>query len=366
MGVIKIGIIGVGNCASALIQGINYYKENGRFVKSGLINNCIGSYLPGDIEVRLAYDIDKRKVGKKLDKAIFELPNCTKIFCTDIKSTDVKVKMGKVLDGCAEHMALYPEKDSFRISDEAEPSKEDVVKDMQEYQIDLIVNYLPVGSDNATKFYIECALEAGVGVVNCIPVFIASDKSWEDKFIEKKLPIIGDDIKSQFGATILHRIIVETMVKRGIKIDKSYQLNTGGNTDFLNMLERKRLNSKKISKTEAVQTVAHIEDYHENLHVGPSDYVPWQNDNKVCFIRIEGKQFGDIPMNLELRLSVEDSPNSAGVVVDAIRCCKLALDRGLYGSIKYPSAYFCKHPKEQVVDSEAYIKLLEYIDEGTN
>lgn len=323
----------------------------------------LGNYKPSDIEVVAAFDIDKRKVGKDVSEAIFEKPNCTTIFCKEIPKTNVTVKMGKILDSYAEHLNDYPEELRFVKSNVPESTKEQIVKELKNSKAEILINYLPVGSEQAVKFYAECALEAEVAFINCMPVFIASNPEWAEKFRQKNLPIIGDDIKSQLGATITHRVLTDLFKKRGIKLERTYQLNTGGNTDFLNMLNRSRLKSKKISKTEAVQSVTakRLED--ENIHVGPSDYVPWQKDNKVCFIRMEGKQFGDVPMNLELRLSVEDSPNSAGIVIDAIRCCKLALKRNLGGILYNPSAYFMKHPPKQIPDDIAHQLVEEFIKE---
>lgn len=358
---IKIGIIGIGNCASSLLQGIEYYRTKEIDNAIGLMNWEIGGYKPFDIEIALAFDIDERKVGKDVHDAIFQKPNCTKVFCSNMRKSNVMVQMGKVLDGIAEHMEKYDEEICFKLSESLEPSKEQVIKMINESGIDVLLNYLPVGSEEATKFYVECALEAGVAFINNIPVFIASDPEWANKFKEKNIPIIGDDIKAQLGATIAHRTLMDLFKKRGVKVERSYQLNVGGNTDFLNMLDRSRLSLKKISKTEAVQSVGKLKNPELNLHVGPSDFVPWQKDNKVAFIRIEGKLFGDVPMDLELRLSVEDSPNSAGVAIDAIRCCKLALDRGTGGVLTEASAYFCKHPMDQYVDSEAYEMIQEFI-----
>jgi myo-inositol-1-phosphate synthase len=358
---IRIAIVGIGNCASSLLQGIEYYKGKNSKDAIGLMHWEIGGYKPYDIEVVAAFDIDKRKVGKDVSEAIFELPNCTKVFCPDMPKTNVKVKMGRILDGLSEHMKHYEEKYSFVPSERKEATKEDIVKTLKASRADMLLNYLPVGSEEATKFYAECALEAGVAFINNIPVFIASDPVWAEKFRKKKLPIIGDDIKSQLGATITHRTLVDLFKKRGVKLDRTYQLNTGGNTDFLNMLNRSRLVSKKISKTEAVQSILWERLDAENIHIGPSDYVPWQKDNKVCFIRMEGRLFGDIPMTLELRLSVEDSPNSAGVAIDAIRCCKLALNRGKGGVLYSPSAYFMKHPPKQFSDDIAYRMTEEFI-----
>jgi myo-inositol-1-phosphate synthase len=296
-------------------------------------------------------------------EAIFAQPNCTKVFCTDISKTGVIVRMGRILDGYSEHMQNYEEKYTFVPASEAEPDREEVVRILKESGTEVLLNYLPVGSEEGTRFYAECALEAGVGFVNNMPVFIASDSYWAERFKQKNLPIIGDDIKSQLGATIVHRILTDLFMKRGIKLERTYQLNTGGNTDFLNMLNRTRLLSKKKSKTEAVQSVTDERLDDENIHIGPSDYVAWQKDNKVCFIRMEGKLFGDVPLNLELRLSVEDSPNSAGVAIDAMRCCKLALDRGEGGILHGPSAYLMKHPPRQYTDDEAY-RMMEAFIQG--
>lgn len=359
---IRIAISGLGNCASSLIQGIAYYYRNKESKKvTGLMHCDIGGYKPSDIEVVAAFDIDKRKVGKDVSDAIFELPNCTTVLCRDIPVTNIRVRMGKILDGFSEHMKNYDDKYTFVLSDEKEASKEDIIKVLKESRAEMLLNYLPVGSEQAVRFYAECALEAGVALINCMPVFIASDPKWADRFKEKGIPLIGDDIKSQIGATIIHRTLADLFRKRGVKLERTYQLNTGGNTDFLNMLNRSRLISKKVSKTEAVQSVLAERLAPEDIHIGPSDYVAWQKDNKVCFIRMEGRLFGDVPLNLELRLSVEDSPNSAGVAIDAIRCCKLALDRGRGGALYSPSAYFMKHPPRQFTDDEAYRMTEEFI-----
>ena len=359
---VRIAIAGIGNCASSLIQGIEYYRHGDEKEAIGSLHWDIGGYRPGDIEVVAAFDIDKRKVGKDVSEAIFQLPNCTKTIYRDIPEKGVVVKMGRVLDGFADHMKNYDEKYTFLLSEEEEASKEEIVKTLRESGADMLLNYLPVGSEKAVKFYAECALEAGVGFLNNMPVFIASDPEWGRRFEEKNIPIIGDDVKSQLGATIVHRVLTNLFKSRGVKLERTYQLNTGGNTDFLNMLDRKRLVSKKESKTESVQSQLgeeRLDD--EDIHIGPSDWVAWQKDNKICFIRMEGKLFGDIPMNLELRLSVEDSPNSGGVVIDAIRCCKLALDRGKGGILYSPSAYFMKHPPRQFTDAEAYKMTEEFI-----
>ena len=354
MGRAKIGVIGLGNCASSLIQGIHYYGDQSGDDAIGIMHWDIGGYRPYDIEVVAAFDIDHRKVGKDVAEAIFQEPNCTTVFYKDIPNTGVTVQMGRIVDGFSEHMQHYDHAHTFVPANEPEPDQDEVVRILQESGTEILVNYLPVGSEEAARFYAKCALEAGVGFVNNIPVFIASDLSWAKRFKESNLPIIGDDIKSQLGATIVHRILTDLFQKRGVRLERTYQLNTGGNTDFLNMLNRSRLLSKKKSKTEAVQSVTEARLDDENIHIGPSDYVAWQKDNKVCFIRMEGKLFGDVPMNVELRLSVEDSPNSAGVAIDAIRCCKLALDRGEGGVLYGPSAYFMKHPPRQYSDDEAY------------
>ena len=351
---IKIAIVGIGNCASSLIQGICYYNEKGGKDATGLMHWDIGGYKPYDIEVVAAFDIDKRKVGKDVADAIFALPNCTTVFCKDVPKTGTIVRMGRILDGYSDHMRNYDDKYTFVLADKPEPKKKEIVQVFKESGTEILLNYLPVGSEKAVMFYAECALEAGVALVNNMPVFIASDSAWAKRFEENNLPIIGDDIKAQLGATITHRILTDLFKKRGVKLERTYQLNTGGNTDFLNMLNHKRLLSKKESKTEAVQSVAGKRLDSENIHIGPSDWVAWQKDNKVCFIRMEGKLFGDVPMNLELRLSVEDSPNSAGIVIDAVRCAKIALNRGEGGVLYAPSAYFMKHPPKQYTDDEAY------------
>ena len=363
MNKIKIAIAGIGNCASSLIQGIHYYQRKSSDESIGLMHWDIGGYMPGDIEVVAAFDIDKRKIGLDVSEAIFSKPNCTTVFFSDISKANVKVKMGRVLDGFSEHMKNYADKYTFVLADEPESTKEEIVKVLQDSDAEILMNYLPVGSEQATMFYADCALKAGVAFVNNIPVFIASDPIWAKRFAEKNIPLIGDDIKAQLGATITHRVLTDLFKKRGVTLERTYQLNTGGNTDFLNMLNHDRLISKKESKTEAVQAVAAKRLENENIHIGPSDYVAWQKDNKVCFLRMEGKLFGDVPMNLELRLSVEDSPNSAGVAIDSIRCAKLALDRKQGGILTAPSAYFCKHPPKQFTDDEAY-KMTEAFIKG--
>lgn len=357
---INVALVGVGNCASSLVQGIAHYRD-GANDTAGLMHSALGGYLPGDIRICAAWDVDRRKVGRDVAEAIFAKPNCTTRFCDGVEATGAKVQMGRVLDGIAEHMHGYPEERTFLRSEEPEADRATVVEALRDSRADVLMNYLPVGSQQASEFYAECALEAGVAFVNNIPVFIASDPVWAERFRRAGVPIIGDDIKAQLGATIVHRVLTDLFKKRGVELKRTYQLNTGGNTDFLNMLERKRLAAKKISKTEAVQSVAATRLTDENIHVGPSDYVAWQNDNKVCFLRMEGEMFGGVPMNLELRLSVEDSPNSAGVAIDMIRCAKLARDRGLAGPIDPAAAWFCKHPPRQMTDDEAFAALEAFI-----
>jgi myo-inositol-1-phosphate synthase len=363
---IRIAIIGMGNCASALIQGIHYYQDKTPNQAIGLKHWRLNGYTPSDIEVVAAFDIDTRKVGKDASDAIFAKPNCTTVFCEDIPPSGVTVQMGRVLDGFSTHLSDYDPDHRFVLSNQSEPDKEQVIRILKQSGAEILLNYLPVGSEEATRFYAECALNARVAFINNIPVFIASDPVWAGRFEDKNVPLIGDDIKAQLGATITHRILTDLFKKRGVKLERTYQLNTGGNTDFLNMLNHHRLASKKISKTEAVQSVAAERLANDNIHVGPSDYIPWQKDNKVCFLRMEGKLFGDIPMNLELRLSVEDSPNSAGVAIDAIRCAKLALEQGLGGVLTAPSAYFCKHPPQQYSDDEAFTMMEQFIKEYTS
>jgi myo-inositol-1-phosphate synthase len=361
---IKIAVVGIGNCASALIQGIEYYRTRKSAEAIGLMHWDVGGFSPGDIETVAAYDIDRRKVGRDLAEAIFAPPNCTKIFCPQMPKTGTLVRMGKVLDGVAGHMGSYDQGKTFLVADERELEKEEIVRDLTASGAEVLLNYLPVGSEEATRFYAECALAAGVGFINNIPVFIASDPTWAQRFTDAGLPVIGDDIKSQVGATIVHRTLTNLFSNRGVRLDSTYQLNFGGNTDFLNMLDRERLQSKKLSKTEAVRCQVQEGLADERIHIGPSDWVCSQGDNKIAYIRMEGRLFGDVPMNLELRLSVEDSPNSAGVVIDAIRCLKLAKDRGIGGPLHSPSAYFMKHPPLQFTDDHAHTRTEEFI-QGT-
>ena len=359
MSKIKIAVVGIGNCASSLIQGIYYYKDKNPEDAIGLMHWKIGDWDPTDIEVVAAFDIDARKVGKTVDEAIFAKPNCTTVYQAEIPKSDVVVQMGPVLDGVSEHMAEFEDDYTFVVADE-EPV--DVVEVLKESGAEILLSYLPVGSEEAARFYSQCALDAEIAYINCMPVFIVSDPEWDAKFREKGLPAVGDDIKAQIGATITHRTLSNLFKERGVKLIHTYQINTGGNTDFLNMLNRKRLDSKKESKTEAVQSVlAERMDPHD-IHIGPSDYVPWQKDNKICFLRMEGKTFGDVPMDIELRLSVEDSPNSAGCVIDAIRCCKLGLERGIGGQLTSISSYVMKHPPIQFTDDEAAANVEAFIN----
>lgn len=347
---IRLAIAGVGNCASSLLQGLAYYGEPDHEEALGLMHAELGGYRPVDIHVVAAFDIDKRKVGRPLEDAVFAPPNCTKIFHREIPPTDVTVQMGPVLDGVADHMADYPDERAFRVADQ-EPC--DVVQVLRESGAEVLVCYLPVGSEEGVRHYARACLEARLAMVNCVPVFIASHPEWAEEFRERGLPVVGDDIKSQVGATIVHRVLTRLFSDRGVRLDRTYQLNTGGNTDFLNMLEQTRLKSKRISKTESVQSQAGARLQAENIHIGPSDYVPWQLDNKVCFLRMEGRGFGGVPLELELRLSVEDSPNSGGVVIEAVRYAKVALDREIGGPLVEASAYTMKHPPKQMRDSEA-------------
>ena len=348
---IKVAIAGVGNCASSLVQGVEYYRDRPGVALDGIMRQSIGGYRCSDVEFVAAFDVDRRKVGRPLEEAIFAKPNCTRIFQSALPVSNVIVQAGPVLDGVAPHMADYPDDNAFRVVD-LEPT--DVAAALRSSGAEVLVCYMPVGSERAVKHYAQACLEAGVAMVNCVPVFLASDEVWAAKFRDAGLPLIGDDIKSQVGATIVHRALARLFADRGVGLDRTYQLNTGGNTDFLNMLERNRLKSKKISKTESVQSQLDERLDARDIHIGPSDYVPWQHDNKVCFIRMEGHGFGNAPIELELRLSVQDSPNSAGVVIDAIRCVKLALERGEAGPLEAPSAYYMKSPPRQLRDSVAY------------
>ena len=353
MSKIRVGIIGVGNCASSLLQGIEYYREGEgpkRQQGDGLMHLDLAGYRPEDIQIVCAFDIDERKVGKPLEAAAVAAPNNTMTIFPKLPSYKVRVEMGPTLDGYSDHMENYPTEQRFVPS--SAPAV-DVAQVLRATKPDVVVSYLPVGSQKAAEHYARACLDEGVSFINCMPTYIVSDPEWAAQFEKKKIPVVGDDIKSQLGATIVHRTLAKLFSDRGIQILRTYQLNTGGNTDFLNMLNRERLSFKKRSKTSAVQSVLPEPLAADNVHIGPSDYVPWQKDNKICFLRIEGRGFGGAPIELELRLSVEDSPNSAGVAIDAIRCIKVARDRGDGGPLIGASAYFMKHPPKQFSDDEA-------------
>ena len=352
-GKIRVAIVGVGNCASSLVQG-RYYYENASeddFIP-GIMHENLGGYHIRDVEFVAAFDIDKNKVGKDLSEAIYTKPNNTYVF-QQVPHLGVPVHRGMLHDGLGKYLSQIIEK--------APGETADVVGILKETKADILINYLPVGSEEATKWYVEQALQAGVAVVNCIPVFIAREPYWQRRFAEHGLPVIGDDIKSQVGATISHRVLTRLFMDRGVRLDRTYQLNFGGNTDFLNMLERERLESKKISKTNAVTSMLDYDLSPDDVHVGPSDHVPWLLDRKWCYIRMEGTTFGDVPLNAELKLEVWDSPNSAGVVIDAVRCLKLGLDRGLKGTLVAPAAYFKKSPPIQIPDDEARERVEAFI-----
>jgi len=358
---IRIAIAGVGNCASSLVQGIAHYGIAHGSPSVGLMNELIGPYRVADIQIVAAFDIDSRKVGHPLEEAIFALPNNTTVFCDDIPPTGVTVQMGPTLDGMPDHMLNYPEHLRFLPADLPPVNVAQVLRDSG---AEILVNYMPVGSQQATEHYAQACLDAGVSFVNCVPAFVVSDPAWAKKFTDAGLPCVGDDVKAQVGATITHRMLARLFADRGVDISSTYQINTGGNTDFLNMLNRSRLASKKISKTEAVQSQLDVPLDPDRIHIGPSDFVPFQKDNKVCFLRIEGVGFGGVPMNLEMRLSVEDSPNSAGVVVDAIRCCQLARQAGIAGPILPVSAWTMKHPPVQMNDGDAMRAAEEFVNEA--
>ena len=350
---IRIAIVGVGNCASSLLQGLQYYARprgsNGQ-VMDGLLHARIGPYGPGDVKVVVAFDMDVRKVGKPLEIACVASPNCTTRFLKQFPKYGLRVQMGPILDGFAQHMEQYPPAQRF-VPSKAKPVN--LTRVLKQSGAEILLSYLPVGSQKATEAYATACLEAGVSLINCIPVFIASDPTWAAKFTKRGIPLIGDDVKGQVGATILHRTLAKLFIERGAVIDKTYQLNFGGNTDFLNMLNQERLKTKKISKTEAVQSVLVKRLDSTQIHIGPSDYVPWQQDRKICFLRIEGRGFGGCSIELEARLSVEDSPNSAGMTIDAIRCLRLARDRRLSGPLLSISAWTMKHPPQPMPDEQA-------------
>jgi myo-inositol-1-phosphate synthase len=350
---IRVAIIGVGNCASSLVQGVNFYRDaNEDDFVPGLMHVNLGGYHVRDIEFSAAFDVNETKVGRDLSEAIFAQPNNTYKF-SDVPLLDVKVRRGMTHDGLGKYLS--------KVIKKAPGSTDDIVGVLKSTKTDVVVSYLPVGSEMATKWYVEQVLEAGCALVNCIPVFIASAPYWRKRFETRGLPIIGDDIKSQVGATITHRILTTLFKERGVRLDRTYQLNFGGNTDFMNMLERERLESKKISKTNAVTSQLDYEMPSDNIHVGPSDYIPWLEDRKWCYIRMEGTTFGNVPLNCELKLEVWDSPNSAGVVIDAVRCAKLALDRGIGGALAGPSSYFMKTPPKQFTDHEAHERTEAFI-----
>ena len=350
---IRVAIIGVGNCASSLVQGVTFYESAGEAdVVPGLMHVSLGGYHVRDIEFSAAFDINETKVGKDLSEAIFAEPNNTCRF-TDVPLSGARVHRGRTLDGVGKYLR--------QSITEADSLPDDVADILRQTRTDVVVSYLPVGAERATRWYVEQILEAGCAFVNCIPVFIASRPEWRQRFAERRLPIIGDDIKSQVGATIVHRILTNLFRERGVRLDRTYQLNFGGNTDFQNMLERERLESKKISKTNAVTSQLDYPLSNHAAHVGPSDYVPWLGDRKWCYIRMEGTTFGNVPLNCELKLEVWDSPNSAGVVIDAVRCAKLALDRGVGGALYGPASYFMKSPPQQFTDHEAHVRTEAFI-----
>jgi len=354
---VRVALIGAGNCASSLVQGVHYYKNAAEDeLIPGLMHTNLGGYHIGDVEFTAAFDIDSRKVGKKLTEAIFEKPNNTVRFAKDLPSGDAMVYRGMTHDGLGKYLSEVIEK--------APGATDDIVDILKDTGTDVVVNYLPVGSEEATKWYVEQILEAGCALVNCIPVFIAREEYWQRQFEKRGLPIVGDDIKSQVGATIVHRMLTTLFRERGVKLLRTYQLNVGGNMDFYNMLERSRLESKKISKTNAVTSMLDYDIGSKNVHIGPSDYVEWLDDRKWAYIRMEGITFGDVPLNAELKLEVIDSPNSAGVVIDAVRCCKLAMDNGISGTLTGPSSYFMKSPPIQYVDEDARQRTENFIEKN--
>ena len=353
MGKVRVAIIGVGNCASSFVQGLHYYRNAKATDRvPGLMHVNLGGYHINDVEISAAIDVDINKVGKDVAEAIYQWPNNTVAFAK-VPKLGIKVQRGMTHDGLGKYLS--------QIIKKAPGPTVDIVKLLKDTKTDVVVNYLPVGSEEATKWYVEQVLEAGCAFVNCIPVFIAREPYWQQRFEKKGLPVIGDDIKSQVGATITHRVLANLFVDRGVRIDRTYQLNFGGNTDFMNMLERERLESKKISKTSAVTSNIPYDLPAEDVHVGPSDYVPWLKDRKWCHIRMEGTTFGDVPLNLEMKLEVWDSPNSAGIVIDAVRCAKLGLDHGLKGALIAPSSYFKKSPPVQIPDDTARELVEQYI-----
>ncbi len=356
----RIAIVGVGNCASTLVQGLSWYRRNQAQI--GLMHSQIAGLSVGDIQIACAFDIDTRKIGRPISEAIFAQPNNARVFCPDPEDHGAVVHPGPSADGVAAHLESFPpERRAVADKTGDQVTTADVVKILRDTRANVLVNYLPVGSQAATEFYARAALEAGIAMVNCIPVFIASNPEWAGRFAQAGLPIIGDDVKSQFGATIIHRQLMALAEARGISIVSSYQLNVGGNTDFLNMLERGRLGSKKTSKTEAVNSQLHTPLDAGHIHIGPSDYIPFLNDQKICYIRINAQGFGGLPMEVDVKLAVEDSPNSAGVVVDAVRCAWLALKGGIAGALIPVSAALMKHPPEQMPDADAAAAMDEWI-----
>ena len=342
---VRVAIVGVGNCASSLVQGVHYYRDaNPEDFVPGLMHVDLGGYHIHDVEFTAGFDINETKVGKDLSEAIFAAPNNTYRF-SDVPFLNAPVYRGMTHDGLGKYLS--------QVITKSERQTDDIVKILKDTGTDVVVNYLPVGAENATKWYVEQILQAGVGFVNCIPVFIAREKYWQDRFVEANLPVIGDDIKSQVGATIVHRVLTRLFRERGVRLERTMQLNVGGNTDFYNMLERERLESKKISKTNAVTSQLDYDIGAENVHIGPSDYVEWLSDRKWAYIRLEGRTFGNVPLNAELKLEVWDSPNSAGIVIDAVRLVKLALERGLSGALEGPSSYLMKSPPIQYHDDQA-------------
>jgi len=359
---IRLAIVGLGNCASALVQGLHYCREHGT-AAVGVLHPQLGGYRPEDIEVVAAFDIDVRKVGRDVAEAIWQAPNCTTVFYPNVPESGVTVRMGAVLDGIANHMGDAEDTIRFIPADLPQPDTAEVVKALRDSGAEVLINFLPVGSEQATRFYAECALEAGAALVNAMPVLIGSDPAWAARFAERGLPVVGDDFKAQIGATITHRALANLFKMRGVPLSHTYQLNIGGNTDFFNMLDHDRLGTKRVSKTEAVQSSVKTRLADGDIRIGPSDFVPWLKDNKVAFVRMEGVMFGGVPMNLEVRLSVEDSPNAAAVAVDAIRCARIALDRGIGGTLEGPSAFLCKHPPVQHPDEEALERLRRFVAE---
>ena len=352
---IRLAIIGVGNCATSFLQGLEYYSRGASNHSIGLLHERIGRYAPSDLRVVAAFDVDARKVGQPLEAACASPPNCTTWFVKRLPRYGVRVQMGPILDGVAPHMKDHPKARTFVV---AKHKPVNIAKVLRDSGAEIALNYLPVGSEHATQAYAQACLDANVSFLNCMPVFIASDPVWAERFTKKTIPIVGDDVKAQLGATILHRALARLFTIRGVSVDRTYQLNVGGNTDFLNMLSRERLRSKKISKTEAVQSALGKRLSDETIHIGPSDYIPWQRDRKVCFLRIEGRGFGGCPVELEARLSVEDSPNSAGMAIDAVRCLRLARDHRIGGPLLPVCAWTMKHPP-QAMEDELARQLLE-------